>query len=428
MSVLPSPLAEPAGSGTSNDRSMRRTDAHAPRPTEETPTFVPRPPSRPKRGASRIVLVPLVAGLLALVWAGDRWLVPRAAARLVVMPGDLAIDLSGPATLDATRRSSIASRLTGVVATMAVDRDDVVTPGRVIATLDAEDLRRDLDSARATGRSAREAVAVARAEEARSEAALANALANLDRQDALFVKGVTTEAARDAASATHRQAVADLARAKAAVDQAIAQAAAADAAAEQRSVKLGEAIIRAPMDGVVVSRGRWIGDTVGPGTEIVEIVDPASIVFTARLDESAIARVAPGQTATIRPAGGRVIAAEVWRVARRVDTETREFTVDLRPAALPPDWAIGRRAVATITVETRRDVLAVPIGAIDRRDGAPVVWVDVDGRAWRRAVEIGAIGGDRIEVVKGLAAGDVVLTEPRSLHPGLRVAAGDERR
>lgn len=369
-----------------------------------------------------------MVGLLALVWAGDRWLVPRAAARVVVMPSAFAVDLSGPATLDATRRSSIASRLTGVVATMTVDRNDVVTRGRVIATLDADDLQRDLESARATGRSAHAAVSVARAEQARSEAALANALANLDRQDALLLKGVATEATRDAAVSTHRQAAADLDRAKAAVGQAIAQAAAADAAAEQRTVKLDEAIIRAPIDGVVVSRSRWIGDTVGPGTEIMEIVDPASIVFTTRLDESAVARVAPGQPATVRPNGGRAIAAQVLRIARQVDTETREFTVDLRPAVLPSDWALGRRAVATITVETKTDVLAVPIGAVDRRDGASVVWVDVDGRAERRAVEIGAIGGERIEVVKGLSPGDAVLTEPRSLYPGMRIAVEDERR
>lgn len=428
MNVLSSPLTGSAVAGPSTDSSAPPATAAAAPSADEAPIFVPRPPSRPNRGAARFLLLPLLAGLLALAWAGDRWLVPHAAARVVVRPGDFAVDLSGPATLDATRRSSIASRLTGVVATMEVDHNDVVTRGRVLATLDADDLKRDLEAARASGRSAHEAVAVARAEMARSQAALVNAIANLDRQDALLLKGVATEATRDTALSSHRQAAADFDRAKAAVDQAIAQAAAADAAAEQRKVKLDEAVIRAPMDGVVVSRSRWVGDTVGPGTELVEIVDPASIVFTTRLDESAVARVAPGQTATVRPSGGPAIAAEVVRIARRVDTETREFTVDLRPAVPPPDWALGRRAVATITVERKSGVLAVPVGAIDRRDGVPIVWVDEGGRARRRAVEIGAVGGDRIEVVKGLTAGDAVLTEPRALHPGMRVATEGERR
>ncbi|MCE1238074.1 MAG: efflux RND transporter periplasmic adaptor subunit [Hyphomicrobiales bacterium] len=390
--------------------------------------FIPRPPSRPNRRSRRGLLALLAIAALIAGSAADRWLAPRTAARTTLRPSDLTITVSGPATLEATRRSSVGSRLTGNVATMLVDRNDVVTRGRVIATLEADDLERQLESARASARAAETAIAVARADEARSQAALTNARANLGRQEALLQRGVATAATQDAAQSTYRQTSADLERAKAAVDQAIAQAAAADANVELQAVKVEEATIRAPIDGVVISRSRWIGDTVGPGTEIAAIVDPGSIVFTTRLDESVMARLEPGRTATVRPSGGTPVSAAITQVSRSVDAETREFTVDLRPATLPPNWAIGQRAVAEITIATRTDVLSVPIGAIDRRDGRPTVWLELDGRAWPRSVTTGEVGGDRIEIVSGLAEGDVVLTEPRGIWSGMRVEAAGQRR
>lgn len=427
MAALPEPLGVSTGTPPPAEPPRREAIASAPE-ADRAAEFVARPPARPNRRSHRGLLALAAVGLLAIVVAGDRWVVPRAATRTIVRPSDLAITLSGPATLDATRKSSVGSRLTGIVATMRVDRNEVVMRGRVIATLEAEDLERQLESARATARAAETAVAVARADEARSQASLAAARANLTRQDALLERGVATAAMQDTAQSTYGQASADLERSKAAVDQAIAQAAAARANVDYQAVKSDEATIRAPIDGVVISRSRWVGDTVGPGNEIVSIVDPSSVVFTTRLDESVIARLAPGRPAMVRPTGGAPIPAEITRVSRSVDTETREFTVDLRPTVLPPNWAIGQRAVAEITVETRTGVLSLPVGAIDRRDGVPIVWVEVGGRARPRPVATGEIGGDRIEIVDGLVEGDVVVTAPHPIWTGMRIEdAGKQR-
>lgn len=382
------------------------------------------PPRRIRRTRPRLVIAALAVALAAGA-AGLHWMLPHRVARLVITPTDLTVGLEGPATLDALVRSSVGPRAQGTIATMRVDRGATVATGDVLATLVSEDLRREHDSAVAGEAAARSAVRLARADLDRSTAALTNARAGLERQTALHDRGIATEATRETALATFRQAEADEARSRAAIDQAEAQAAAATAEVAVRRVRLDDATLRAPIDGVVVSRNRWVGDGVGPGTEIVGLADPASIVFSVRLDESAIARIRPGQSAELHLArgDGAAIPARVVTVSRSVDTETREFTVDVKPARLPVNWAIGQRATATIAVATRANVLAVPTAAVDRRDGHPAVWIDNDGRATRRAVELGAIGGARVEVRRGLAAGDAVLLDPRGVFAGMRLAA-----
>lgn len=423
-------------------RPMRRIEPtaapkEAPAPSPEAPeatgSFVAAPPPRAaRRGSRTLVALAVVAACAAggAGGAGVRWTRPHPAVRLTIVPVDLTVDLAGPATLDALVRSSVGPRAQGTIATMRVDRGDVVAKGDVVATLISDDLARELESAIAGEAAARAAVALARADLARSTAALANARTGLDRQTALNDRGIATEATRETALATFRQADADEARSRAAIDQAEAQAASASAEVALRRVRLDEATLRAPIGGVVVGRGRWVGDGVAPGTEIVGLADPASIVFTVRLDESAIARVHPGQPAELRLSrgDGAAIPARVARISRSVDTETREFTVDVKPARLPVNWAIGQRAVATIAVETLRRVLAVPSAAIERDAGTASVWVDRDGRAFRRVVDLGAIGGGAVEVRGGLAAGDVVLLDPRGVFPGMRLTGAETTR
>ena len=120
--------------------------------------------------------------------------------------------------------------------------------------------------------------------------------------------------------------------------------------------------------------------------------------------------------------------ATVLRIGRQVDTETREFSVDLRPDTLPPNWALGQRGMTTIEIGTRKGVLAVPAAAIERRQGKPGVWIVDSGRAYWIAVTLGDAGGLFVEVVKGLQPGDVILSEPRDVYFGMKIAEGGARR
>jgi HlyD family secretion protein len=386
-----------------------------------------RPRSRPGRRFRGVVMVGAVLIVILAVWSGNRYLVPHVEGQFVVKPIDLAIELTGPGTLDATRTSLISSRFQGVIAAMHVDINDQVRRGDVIAELATEDLKSEFAAAQASAEAARKAVDLSIADRMHSDATLENARQNFERQNALLRKSITSKESYDAAASALRQAEADLTRSQAAIEQAKAQLASAEATAEIQRVKLDEGTIRAPFDGVVVSRDHYVGDTIAPGTEIVRLVDTASIILSARLDESAIYRLSPGQTAVIRFTGAgkeASVTATVFRIGRQVDTETREFSVDLRPEALPPNWALGQRAIATIELGSRKNVLAVPVGAIERRQGAPGVWIVDRGRAHWNAITLGETGRQLVEVTRGLEPGDIIMNEPRDVYSGMKVADG----
>jgi HlyD family secretion protein len=380
-----------------------------------------RPPPQPRR-AGRVMTLAF-AGLVAVIVTalGFRYGWPRPADQFAVSRAPLRTEISGPGTLDATSKATISARVQGRITQIDVDRNDTVAPGALIARIASDDLARQLDAANAAHDAAVRAVLGADADKVRNEATLANAQAALLRKSALLTQGWATQSEYDAALAAQRQSAADLAHANAAIAGAQAQERSAAATVQMNRAQLEEAVVRAPFAGIVTSRDRNLGDFVTPGASIVQLVDPLTVVLTARFDESAIASVHPEQPVTLKFTAepDRAITGRVLRLSRNVDTETREFTVDVTPDALPANWAIGQRGAAIITVATH-DVLAVPSRDIVRRYGHAGVWLAVDGRARWRPVQLGHAGWDRVEVSAGIAAGDVVLA-PQGVFPWMRV-------
>ena len=349
---------------------------------------------------------------------------PRPAELMRVVPGAFERELRGPGTLDAIHKARVSASIQGVLTQVRVDIGDEVRAGEVVAELAADDLKAQHTAAVASHKAAVKAVLLAEADRRKAEAARANARLVLDRQKTLMATGATTQSALDAAEMTNEQALADIARAEAAIAQAQAAEASAAAAAEASAAQLEKSTIRAPMDGVVVARALNVGDLVVPGSAIVEVVDPHSVVLSARFDESIISAVRLGQTARLvfsGPQGGE-IEGVVRRLGREVDTETREFVVDIAPRTLPRNWAMGQRGTAILGLGRRDDVLTVPVGAVVRRGADAGVYVLRDGRAFWRAVRTGGLGDTEVEVHSGLAAGDVILTRAEGAYPGMRVS------
>lgn len=382
-----------------------------------------RPVSRQRRPSRTWLIVLTTAALACITALGIRYGWPRPVDHIVAAKGAFRVELSGPGTLDATKKAAISARVQGRLTEIRVDRNDAVATGALIARIASDDLASQLTASMASREAAKRAVMESRADKARYEAALTNAKATHSRQSALIAKGWTTQANYDAALATKLQAEADLTRAEAAIEAAEAQERAAAATVKFNQALLDEAIIRAPFSGTVIARDRNLGDFVTPGASIVQLVDPSSVILTARFDESAMGAVHPGQRALLRFTSEprRRFTGHVLRLGRQVDAETREFTVDLVPDELPVNWAVGQRGTAEITVAQAQDVISVPGSYIARRNGVAGVWVVVSGRArWRPAV-LGRSGGDRVEIREGLIDGDRVLA-PSNLYQGMRVA------
>lgn len=378
------------------------------------------PLPRPQR-RHRLRLAALAMAVLVLGFVGLRYFYPYAVDGEVLRPGMLDVELQGPGTLSALTEASIASRIQARIEALAVDRNDVVVKGDTLVRLAFDDLRGELDAAEASAHAAERAVSVAQAQSDGAAATLEKARATHERQVTLLARGVASEAGLEDALAARRQAEADLARASRAVEQAEAERTAAEARIAIARAQLDDSVLRAPISGVVVSRLRHVGEVVTPGSEVLHLVDPTSLVLTARLDESVISAVLPGQAAQITFARAATsISGHVFRLGREVDAETREFEIDITLDALPANWALGQRAMARIMVETRGPLLAVPTYFLAWRDGRPGIWVANRGRARWQEVALGESGLDRVEIRRGLAAGQKIL-KPGNLYPFMRV-------
>lgn len=354
-----------------------------------------------------LLLGALVGGGLGGYWYG--W--PREAQSYEVREGVIAREIVAPSVLTANRQVMITAKTPGFLSGVKVDRNDLVREGQSLASLESAELRHQLDAAEANGKAAEFSIREAEVERDRAATAMSLAQDDFGRQQKLFSGSTISSAAFDVAANNLQNAKAALLKAEAAIEQARARAAAAAAEAAALGARIAETDIRSPIDGIVVGRNKTIGDLLAPGAELFDVVDPKSIVASARFDESTIALVKQGQPAVVSftALDGDSLSGKVLRVTREVDPETREYNAEIVLEKLPESWAIGQRATVTVRTESARKAIAVPQKFVSRRDGRPGVWVLKEWRARWRPVELGYVNGTDIEIRRGLSAGDVIV-------------------
>jgi len=169
--------------------------------------------------------------------------------------------------------------------------------------------------------------------------------------------------------------------------------------------------IRAPFDGRLglrlVSEGTFV--TVGTGVASLQNLDRVRIDFS--IPERYAAQVRTGDRISFTRQGSeRRYDAVVTAIEPRVDPNTR--TLRLRATAPNPDEAILPGVFAQITYPLSRvaNAILIPSEAIIPELGNVFVFVFRSGRAKRIAVETGVRTGTRVQIVRGLAPGDTVLT------------------
>lgn len=158
------------------------------------------------------------------------------------------------------------------------------------------------------------------------------------------------------------------------------------------------------------------GSYVMPGSPIYTIVDLSQMTMTAKVDESDIAKMAEGQTATVMLEAypDKEFSGVINRVADTATTNEAGATafdvmIQLDPADF--DLKIGMTGTADVVVASKKDALAVPIEALVDKDGKKYVFKVVDGKAELTEVELGIVTEDRAEITGGVSAGDNVVTK-----------------
>lgn len=320
------------------------------------------------------------------------------------------------------RRATIAAKITGRVTAVNFDEGMYVREGFVLATLDDSDVRRALDSATADRNTARAAIAD-------FEVQLKNAEILLRRAQELQSAGVQSQETLDNA-----RTAADSLRAKIALAK--QQVGGAEARIREAEQAVDNCVIRAPFDGIVVSKDAQVGEMVSPisagggftRTGIATIVDMNSNEIEVDVNEAYIARVLPGQ-----PVNAVLDAYPDWQIPSRVRTviptaDRQKATVKVRisflkldPRILPdmgikvtflgdePELKSGAAAPAAL----------IPQEAVRDENGKKIVFIVKDGRSERRAVTLGGARGTDAEVLAGISAGDTVVVKgPANLREG----------
>jgi membrane fusion protein (multidrug efflux system) len=276
----------------------------------------------------------------------------------------------------------VSPEIAGRVARIGFAEGDRVAAGEVLVELDPTILRAELAKARSD---------------------LGLARANHQRAMTLASQGIGTLRARDEAIAALQAEEANVALAEA---------------------RLGKASIAAPFAGVVGLRSISVGAYVTPGERIVELTafDPIKVDF--RVPELALASLRTGQAieVTLDALPGRAFTGEVYAIDPVVDAGGRAVRVRARvpngDGALSP----GLFARIRIVVERREGAMLVPESSIFAEGSKTLVFRVVDGRAVRSEVVLGQRRPGQVEVVRGLGAGDVVVTAGhQQVRDGVRV-------
>jgi HlyD family secretion protein len=354
------------------------------------------------------------------------YFIPKTTLGVRVALTPIALEIAGPALLDARNKVTITARIQGYLKAINVDRNDTVKTGEVLAELESADLASQLAAAEADAKAAASSIAEARSDQQRAGALAEKARQDYTRKLALRDKQIITEADWSATEAAFHQTQAELARSGTTIAKASAQSASAEANVNLLRVRLSYATIKSPLNGVVVSRDRNVGDLLSPGTPLVQLVDPDTIILSARLDESAMGTIGPGQVAIVHFAStpAEDFKGTVLRVIRLVDQETREFSVDITLDQLPNHWALGQRANVIIKAPSETPTIAIPQNLITRRNGRVGVWKLNGGSAEWTAIDLGYPTENAVQVVNGLNPGDVVL-EPEGAYSHMPVALSE---
>lgn len=311
------------------------------------------PPGRfPWRRVGWLLAGVLAAGMLvawAAAWRAHR---PPDPASGGVGPAVTLPPARGSGELVARDQASLVSRSALRVEALAADVGDQVVPGQILVRLDAAELQADVAGARAAWDSARQAREAAQRALERAQVLRQQAQADGERAEQLSVLSVDAQAPTDldARRAVARTSALDVQAAQAQLQVAGAAQVQARAAWQAAHARLAEASLRAPFAGVVTARACSVGDVISPGQACLTVVALDSLRVQARFDESMLSRMRLGDAAQVwlKSQPNTPVMAQVVRLNRAVDADTREFSVDLRLSSLPPNWALGERAMIVL--------------------------------------------------------------------------------
>jgi HlyD family secretion protein len=382
---------------------------------------------------------------------------------------DLVSIITASGTIDAKKSVNVSAPYIGKVTKLAVQEGDMVKQGDFLLEIDPTEYASAVRSYEAVVKSSQADLTLAQAQQDKADL-------DLKRAKELFSQQLATQEQLTEAETSQRVAVAQ-------VEAAASRLRQQEAARDKAQYDLKQVTITAPMTGLITRRNVEEGENAimgtlnNPGTVLLVIADMSTLEARVQVDETEVVKCAIGQPAKIEidafpdtsfaghvtEIGNSPILTGSTTGQQAVDFEVKVMIDDQIPNIRP-----GLSAKAKIQVAERKDVVAVPIGAVTVRKWPPEerptrgrrgvktakaaagpavaapgdsaaakekakgkeregVFVVVDGRAEFRLVKLGITGEDDFEVLDGLNPGDSIVTGPfrrlRDLQHGDQVKA-----
>jgi HlyD family secretion protein len=357
---------------------MMTSEENAP-PPHDLDAFLGVEPTSPRAvlirrlGLGLAALAALVILWRLIVGGNDH----AAYATRAVARGDLTVVVSATGNLAPTNQVTVGSELSGLITDVFVDNNDHVRKGQVLAKLDTSRLLDTINQSTAALESAQASVMQAEATEAQTRATLRR----YEQVHRISGGQVPSAVEMDSARADHARATAGVATAKAAVAQARAQL-------SSDQTQLAKAMIKSPVDGVVLARSIEPGQTVAASFNSPVLFTIAEDLHKMRLevkvDEADVGQVQRGQRATftVDAFPGRTFPAVIERVdvganatASSSSSSTSSTTTSATSGVVAYTARLvvsnsdgllrpGMTATADIVTTEKKNVLLVPTAAL----------------------------------------------------------------
>lgn len=364
----------------------------------------------------------------------------------VIVPQDVPVEITFPATIDSPRTVEVAARASGWLQAQSIADGALVNPGDVLYQVDPAQYRIQLDAANARVEQAKAQEDVARAQAEAAGAALVLAQSTFDRNKGLVDSGAISKERWD-------QLTADLVKSKATADQAtadiaLAQAnqASARADAENAQLKLSWCTVTSPLKGQLGASKADVGSLVGEANSqvlntIVQVdplwagfkpsarVLPAIVgardhgVLTARVElPGAITTARPGMPIGVTD-GALKAEGKLVFLDNQVGQTTDTLLLRVEFLNASGHFRPGGYAQVTLGLGMQKDAILVPKSATFARQTELLVWIlNDDGTVQSTVIDPLAAWNNDIIVQSGLKAGERIVVEGLAkLRPGVKV-------
>ena len=384
--------------------------------------FSSNKPGRRKWVIAAIVIA--IIGGASVVWRGGSGGTQQVESGVVASayPSQAITALNATGRVSAQRKASVSTKATGRLEFLGVQEGSIVKAGQILARIENRDVTATQDQALANLRAAKANVEQGMAE-------LRDAESNLNRSEDLAKKNFISSATLDTAKARFDKARAAVASLNGAIGVAEANVRATNVSVEQT-------LIRAPFDGVVLTKNANVGDIITPFSSaadskgaVVNMADMSTLEVEADVSEISLSKISVAQPVEIQLDAfpDLRLLGKVSRIVPTVDRSKATVLVKVefveKDNRVLPDMSAKVSFLSReLKSDERKPVIAVQPIAVVKRDGRDVVFLIDNNAAKMIAVTVGNRIGDLVQVT-GVKPGDkIILTPSEKVKDGSAVA------